>query len=510
VSKTKLNLLTEPLLGVCRPDGSEALCALPEVLAALGRDDVASFPALQVHQSHAWHAFLVQLAVLALHRDGREAGPQDAVAWARMLRALTAGRDEPWCLVVEDLASAAFLQPPVPERSLAGFKTVLHTPDSLDVLITARNHDVKAERIARATPAHWAYALVSLQTMEGFLGAGNYGIARMNGGFASRPCFAYAPDTRWGPRFSRDVEVVLRARDGIASAYEYPQEGGRALLWLEPWDGKSSLSLTACDPLFIEVCRRVRLEEQAGRLQARTSPTKVARMDAKEQAGVTGDPWTPVRKTDSKALTVGGSGLSYALMQELLLGNNYEHGAAGQLTEQDTVCIASVLVRGQGKTEGWHERVIPIPAEAHDLLAIPSERDRLAALADGRVKMAGRARNEVLKPALCALLQEGREKLDFGDSRVEPWLRAFDRAVDTAFFPALWRDMRRPQADADPAWEEELRTLAFEELKRASHSAPLSTARRYRAIAAGERLFHARARKTFSTLYDREAAAGAA
>jgi CRISPR system Cascade subunit CasA len=51
-----------------------------------------------------------------------------------------------------------------------------------------------------ATPEHWFYALLTLQTMQGFLGAGNYGISRMNGGFASRPSVGLAPSDRWGMR----------------------------------------------------------------------------------------------------------------------------------------------------------------------------------------------------------------------------------------------------------------------------------------------------------------------
>jgi CRISPR system Cascade subunit CasA len=505
VPESKFNLLAEPWLGVRHPDGSEAGRTLPEVLEALGEGHVAAFPALQTHQGHAWHAFLVQLAAIALHRAGLPAGPQDATTWARLLRALTEGRDEPWCLVVEDLSQPAFLQPPVPEGSLAGYKTVLRTPDAMDVLVTAKNHDVKAERIDEATPAHWAYTLVSLQTMQGFLGAGNYGIARMNGGFSSRPCFSYAPDTSWGPRFARDLAVVLRGRESIVSKRGYALEGGRALLWLEPWDGKDSLPLDACDPLFIEVCRRVRLERHQGLLQARTTSTKAARLQGKDLNGVTGDPWTPVHRTLNKALTVSPQGLTYALMQELFLGKDYENGVAGELTAQDTVCIASVLVRGQGKTEGWHERVIPIPPKARRILSVREEKDRLSAMAKGRVETAGRVWNQVLKPALCALLQAGPEKLDFKDARTDAWQQRHDRAVDTIFFEALWEDLELPAEEADHAWKKRLLALAEKQLDLATRSLPLPAARRYRAIAAGEGLFRGARRKHFPELFVREA-----
>ncbi len=79
------------------------------------------------------------------------------------------------------------MQPQVPEGSLANFRNAAAEPDAIDVLITSRNHDLKAARCANSEPEHWLFALVSLQTMQGFPGAGKYGISRMNGGFASRP-----------------------------------------------------------------------------------------------------------------------------------------------------------------------------------------------------------------------------------------------------------------------------------------------------------------------------------
>ena len=33
-------------------------------------DQVEAFPALRPHQRHAWHAFLVQLGVIAMHKAG--------------------------------------------------------------------------------------------------------------------------------------------------------------------------------------------------------------------------------------------------------------------------------------------------------------------------------------------------------------------------------------------------------------------------------------------------------
>ncbi|MBK6534527.1 MAG: hypothetical protein IPF99_34725 [Deltaproteobacteria bacterium] len=225
-SPTRYNLLTEPLLAVESPDGARATVTLPGALARLGAGVPTEFAALQSHQLHAWHAFVVQLAALAVHADGSDDLAVDEAAWRERLRALTAGRDEPWCLVVHDLSQPAFLQAPVPEGTLAAFKRRFDSPDRLDVLVTSKNHDVKLQRVRIAAPQHWVFALVMLQTYEGFLGVGNYGIARMNGGFASRPSLGAARSPALVDRFARDVAVWSARRESLISLFGYAPSGG--------------------------------------------------------------------------------------------------------------------------------------------------------------------------------------------------------------------------------------------------------------------------------------------
>ena len=64
------NILTEPLIRMVKSNGSHDEASLPEVYAALMADKVEAFPALRPHQRHAWHAFLVQLGAMAMHRAG--------------------------------------------------------------------------------------------------------------------------------------------------------------------------------------------------------------------------------------------------------------------------------------------------------------------------------------------------------------------------------------------------------------------------------------------------------
>ena len=135
-----------------------------DVFAALSREAVRSFPALRPHQRMPVHAFFVQLAGIALRRAERTAPPTGAAAWRELLFALTPEwpRGEPWRLLVEDWTAPALLQPPVPEaRSRAEYKPRQRTPDALDMLVTAKNHDLKAERVADRDDA-WFFALVAV------------------------------------------------------------------------------------------------------------------------------------------------------------------------------------------------------------------------------------------------------------------------------------------------------------------------------------------------------------
>ncbi|HSR53538.1 MAG TPA: type I-E CRISPR-associated protein Cse1/CasA, partial [Acidobacteriota bacterium] len=252
--------LFDDILRLSRPDKDKV--SLPRVLNLLGAGEKVEFAGLQAYQQYAWHAFLVQLAALAAHRSGFSDLAVDESAWKSALLELSGKAGEAaWCLLNADLQQPAFLQPPVPEGSLKTFKRVMETPDVLDVLVAAKNHDVKQARILRPRRDHWVYALVTLQTIEGFMGRGNYGIARMNGGFGSRPSLGFATGLDWSQRFRHDVRTWRRERDQLIGDYGYPQSGGAALLWLQPWDGQEQVQLQSCDPFFIEICRRVRLRE---------------------------------------------------------------------------------------------------------------------------------------------------------------------------------------------------------------------------------------------------------
>ena len=255
-------------------------------------DEVEAFPALRPHQRHAWHAFLVQLGAMAMHKAGVSDPPADPETWADLIRGLTPDfpDDEPWRFVVEDITKPAFMQPPASsEDKLAEYKSSVETPDELDMLVTSKNHDVKSAIALASGYDDLMLALISLQTSEGFSGAGNYGISRMNGGLGSRPAFSITPSIRTGKHVRRDIAVLLERRGNLLDNSPMREEG-TDLLWTVPWDGAKveSLLLNDLDPLYIEVCRRIRLRVgDGGRLRAIRATTKAARVEAKALNGVT-------------------------------------------------------------------------------------------------------------------------------------------------------------------------------------------------------------------------------
>ena len=188
------NLMTDPLIRHRHTDGAVREASLPEVYAALMADTVEAFPALRPHQRHAWHAFLVQLGAMAMHDAGLDTPPTDADEWSSIIRKLTSGwpDDEPWQLVVADITQPAFMQPPASsEERWKDYKNTEATPDSLDMLVTSKNHDLKAAVVEQAGADDWIFALITLQTMEGFGGRYNYGISRMPSAVWESPCFHY-------------------------------------------------------------------------------------------------------------------------------------------------------------------------------------------------------------------------------------------------------------------------------------------------------------------------------
>jgi len=485
-----LNLLLDAIVRVsAKVSGCHSL---PAVLAALMRDEVESFPALRPHQRQAWHAFLAQVGALALLQAGLREAPDDAQAWAGLLRALTPDfpADEPWSLLAPP-DKPALLQPPLADGTLDVLKNTVETPDALDMLVTAKNHDLKAEVMQRAQPDDWLFALVTLQTMEGYLGAGNFGVSRMNGGFANRAAVSIAPNGRPGRHLRRDMERLVALRSEMQWV-NHSARGGLGLTWLLPWDGATSLRPSQLDPYYVDVCRRVRLTARDDRILACTGGSKGPRIEP-IPGGLTGDPWAPVvhDKAADKVFTASADGFGYRRVVDLMFSDTIVASPLQKIAPTDPesglVLLVRALVRGQGKTEGLHERRVPVSKTVAQMLGRTKDTDVLARGARDRVEIAGIIQNRVLNPALLALFQNGPDEIDFRDKgasgRAAVFLKRFDEAVDRVFFPRLWQEFEE-DADAHAVradWVRGLLDLARTLVDEADRGASKATWRRYRA-----------------------------
>ncbi len=497
------NLLTDPLIQILWEDGNKYLKSIPEIYHELKEDKIVAFPGLQPHQRHAWHAFLAQLAVIALVTSNRTDIPNTSEDWYNLLRNLTRSDypdDEPWLLVVEDLALPAFMQCPIPDRD-ANFKHV-STPDDIDILVKSKNHDLKQGIAIQSNYEDWIFALVSLQTMSGFLGSGNYGISRMNGGFSSRPCLGLAPaDGNIGAHIFSDIRRMLKIRERLLDEFAeyYQPEDGFALLWLQPWDGIEQLSLKKLDPFYIEICRRIRVCWDGYKVDARTTSSKNTRIFAKEAKGNLGDFWTPVHSDENKAFSITSAGFRYNLLVRILFEKKFILPASTQIEEGTSNrwrLVARGVAAGQGKTEGYHERKdIVFSKETTHAFVQPTQLDKLSEISKRQIAEIAEVAN-ALKLAISVYASGGKETAEFSKSDREqtwPYIRRFDEFADSLFFSAL--DDRFSSTDETEVnrfrsnFLENLIESAKQLLDQALKTTPCPSIRRHRAQAKSESAF---------------------
>ena len=524
------NILEDSMIRVSMSDGSRARASLPEIYAALARDEVDTFPALRPHQRHAWHAFLAQLGAMALRRAGLEDPPEEGEAWSRILRGLTPEfpDDGPWHLVVDDLTRPGFMQPPASSAGVQkDYKNRVGTPDALDMLVTGKNHDIKMTVAVNADLDDWIFALLTLQTMEGFMGRGNYGIARMNGGASSRPAFSLTPSVRWGAHVRRDMVALLAQMEEIAYRYGMDIEG-LGLLWTVPWDGTKAeaLRIDALSPYFVEVCRRVRLRATAsGRVYAMSANSKGERIHAKQLNGQTGDPWTPVNGKEGKALTLAKGGFTYRRTLDYISSPDWERPPLLKLAGDEDrsagemMLVARGMVRGMGKTEGYYERTIPLKEKTYTaVFGTAGGSQELSDIGYARVEQVALLQT-ILRHAVSVFAAGGDTQNISPDQRARaiPWGNRLSDYVDERFFEALQREF-----EADPGERDGIRRdwmmngkdgvidQARVILRAAMDGMSCPAIQRYRARVRAENVFEGRIRgpNGFPFLFDSEGEEG--
>ncbi|MGE0373339.1 MAG: type I-E CRISPR-associated protein Cse1/CasA [Gammaproteobacteria bacterium] len=488
------DLLNDPLIGVRTAAGAQQCVTLPGAIAGLLSGDIADFTGLRAHQADPWHVLLVQLAASVMARlpEGTES-PADESFWRAGLLDLADGQAAAWHLVVDDVTLPAFMQHPLAaESGISAFSPLARQPDELDVLVTAKNHDVKAARVGD-DPEAWLQAVVALQTLSGFLGKGNYGSVRMNGGFGSRCIVSLLTSTDSANRFQEELAVVRSMRDGVLASGIGYRERGVVLTWLTPWSRRTHHhDLATLEPWFVEAVRPLRLRTTEGAVHAWGCTSEARQIGPKAiDSGDVGDPWLPINETDKKkgrsALTVSGAGWTPQRLSDLLLQQSFEltglqkpragiHGPAW--------FVCSVLVRGQGTTEGLHRAAVPVPAPVLSLIARPEGRNQLA---QGAAKLRDDAAEvqKSLRMALMSLASGGPETVNRDNDALSAWTAVccepFTRSWSERYFEALWRLADTPLSTVRSDWQAALIADARRTLRNAETRLPAPSSRRWRA-----------------------------
>ena len=487
------DLLNEPLIGVRTAAGKQHRVSLPGAIAGLLSGEVADFTGLRAHQADPWHVLLVQLAASVMARQPEDTEPPaDEPFWRAGLLDLADGQATAWHLVADDVTLPAFMQHPLKSASeLSAFSPWARHPDEIDVLVTAKNHDVKGAR-SEGDPEGWLQAIVALQTLSGYSGRNSYGSVRMNSGTGSRCFVTLVGSKEVAPRFREELETVRSMRPGVlASALGY-RARGMVLTWLTPWSRQAHHhSLSELEPWFVEAVRPLRLRTREGSIQAWGATSEARQIGPKAiENGDVGDPWLPINEADKKkgrsALTVSSAGWTPQRLSDLILQQSFQlttlqKPRAGMKGTAWFLC--SVLVRGQGTTEGLHRTAVPVPASVLSFIASSEGRGQLAR---GAAKLRDDA-SEIQKSltmALMSLASGGPETVNRDSKALAAWatvcLEAFTRGWSERYFEALWRLADTPVTTVRADWQHALINDARRALREAEGRLPTPSSRRWR------------------------------
>lgn len=494
------SLLDEPTFRIRTRIGRSEKLTLPELLAAYSADRVDHLVSLRPHQEAMFHSFMVSLAFMAMELAG-EANEgtglsTDTARWRDLLSGLTSDfpDDKPWQLLVDDITKPAFMQCPCDAAEVAQYTGLSSSPQELDVLVASKSHDVKPGKLGGFGVEQlelWVYALVSLHGDAAYMGAGNYGSIRKNGGYATRPHFRLAFERGVGAEFSRDLRALFERRDTLTEEAAKAGVGtgllsaSSRLLWLRNWSASApAVQLKDAHPMCLEVARRVRLVGGGGVVVAKTAASKAARVATGPTLGVVGDPWVPLvrdakgDKAYNPQTQTGGFG--YRRLAPVLFDREaftlplLARPTKSEMSKGGTM-VAHALGRAQGGTDGYLSREVHFPPAA--MRRTVDEAAQLALRSQAYLQAASDMQGKVLRSALIQFV-DGSDAPDWKSPdiarTVRPWEVAFDAKVDEVFFEDLLGSVAAERGDDEALldWARRLQSLAQELFERAVDSLP--------------------------------------
>jgi CRISPR system Cascade subunit CasA len=281
------------------------------------------------------------------------------------------------------------------------------------------------------------------------------------------------------------------------------------LLWILFWNGDKddSIQVYECDPLFIEICRRIRLKKILHQINCLNATTKSPRIFMPDELkGRIYDPWMPIKSNDTKVLTVGKNGFTYKLIQEILLGESFIKPKTLEFQSNErkgVYMISQTIARGGRKTEtnGLHRRFVNIsPKISSIFLGDKILKNKLAKRSSERVALASNTQKKILFPALSELIKSGsKQKVDYKylANKIDPWINRFDQEIDRRFFESLWASVELDQVESKREWEEILLEEAEKIYNEAERSIPIAQIRRLRAVSNARYRFYKQVKTEF-------------
>jgi len=500
-----LDFRTEQHLSLRASDGSARLASLPDLLSALGKGEDVTLTHLQQHQEHAMHAFVVQLMVHLLDKELIQSCDASSKAYADALLSL-GGEASAWHLIVDDSDKPALMQPGVKNFSYDENKRSI-AADELDILVKAKNFDVKRTKLTCAKPEVWFFAILTLQTSCDYGGGDTQRIARMAHAHGTRVWIATYDSLAWGARVVTDVKRWLSVLPSLREEFGYDRDGHR-LLWLVDWSDDAMLEYSQLHPAFIEIARRVRLKSGSdGAIIGYRHPSKNSRIYVEGLNGLSGDIWVPVTLSDSGPTVFGvtKTGLDYRKLNDLVFEQNLRASRAQDVSDLrgDTIhFFGQALAREKGKTKGLYRRILPIPAKRRGILRRGPERDKLAARSKAQIEMVRDIRTILYKSlkAIYVPAEQNHKNASWPSDLIEP----YDLSVDQLFFGLLFETAENDESDFQKAVYERLRVLATDIFEQAIERVNDASTRHYKNIHTAKMSFYGGFKKTFSKFQTKE------
>jgi hypothetical protein len=386
----------------------------------------------------------------------------------------------------------------------------------LTSLMGKKEFERKSEVNRSLSPEAAVFALIEYQGGVIFGGRGNYESQIMgsrSGAGSGTPFMGAWVDNSHHRTFHHDVGVMLEEWDEVASTLELTE--GIWALWREPWNGVDPLPASKLDPAFIPLARLVRLGEPDGQRFDTVwfRPSKGGRVADHTEGGRLGDPFTPLIPDPKQGhLKVRGTlqgGYHYREVVRLLIPDTESGVRRSSSVEsllnhpprevEDLRVIFEGTAFEQGKTRGFHRRVVRLPRKAvrEGLL---SHRTEPIHEANNRMLDATSKARRVLRSTLSLVLSGDPQGRDSDLEKTAPYLSRLEEEVDRVFLDFLFQAAEEgaDQVRGDPTepfrtWLYELATLhVFPE---ALQSLPRSSSRWFEEEVTAEAYLRGRLRR---------------